>query len=196
MLERLIPPGTDFVYRGSRLARWLLGIILFVKAGIALASVFNGHYAASVADGIPIDTYTPRGAQTVLALFGALGVVQLLLCAVGALILVKYQSLVPVFTLLLLLEYLARKAVTVAIPIERSGAPPGGAVNWALFGLMILAFVLSLRQSSTSRLVFATLLGRHVVERVALAIVMCGFKPRLPGAEPSLPLTREPSGRS
>jgi hypothetical protein len=150
VLERLVPSTTDFVYRGSRLALWLLGAVLFLKGGIALVAVFNGHYAASVADGIPIDTYTPQGTQTVLALFGALGVTQLLLCVLGALILFKYRALVPVFAALLLLEYIARKGVTFALPIARS-ASAGSAVNWAIFGLMILTFVLSLRQSNISR---------------------------------------------
>jgi hypothetical protein len=150
MLKRLLPSATDFTYRGSRLALWLLGFILFLKLAIAFGVIFNGHYAASVADGIPIDTYTPSGAQTVLALFGALGVTQILICLLGALVLFKYQALVPVFALLLILEYVARKGITAAIPIVRSGGSAGSAVNWAIFGLMVLAFVLSLRQGKTS----------------------------------------------
>jgi hypothetical protein len=149
MLKRLLPSTADFTYRGSRLALWLLGFILLLKLAIALGAIFNGHYAASIADGIPIDTYTPQGAQTVLALFGALGVTQILLCLLGALILFKYKALVPVFALLLILEYVARKGVTTAIPIIRSGGSAGGAVNWAIFGLMILALVLSLRHRQT-----------------------------------------------
>jgi hypothetical protein len=150
MLERLLPSATDFTYRGSRVALWLLGLILFLKVGIALGAIFNGRYAASVADGIPIDTYTPQGAQAVLALFGALGVAQLALGAVGVLVLFKFQPLVPVFCLLLLFEYLARKGVTLVMPIGRSGGSAGIAINWAIFGVMVLAFVLSLRQGSTS----------------------------------------------
>jgi hypothetical protein len=149
MLKRLLPSAADFTYRGGRIAPWLLGFILFLKLAIAFGAIFNGHYAASVADGIPIDTYTPSGAQTVLALFGALGVTQILICLLGAMIVFKYQALVPVFALLLILEYAARKGITAAIPIVRYGGSAGGAVNWAIFGLMVLAFILSLRQRQT-----------------------------------------------
>lgn len=147
MLERLLPSAEDFSYRGSRIALWLLGLVLFMKVGIAFGAIFNGRYAASGADGIPIDMYTPQGAETVLALFGALGVSQILLCALGALILFKYRALVPVFALLLVLEFVARKGVTLAMPIVRSGGSAGSAISWSIFGLMILTFVLSLRQS-------------------------------------------------
>jgi hypothetical protein len=150
MLERLVPSTAGFTYRGNRVALGLLGIILLMKIGIALGSIFNGYYAASVADGIPIDTYTPQGANTVVALLGALGVSQLVLCAVGALVLVKYRALVPIFILFLLAEYVARKGVSLAMPITRSGGAPGGAINWAVFAVMLVALALALRQGSTA----------------------------------------------
>jgi hypothetical protein len=34
----------------------------------------------------------------------------------------------------------------------RSGQAPGGAINWAIFGVMVLAFILSIRQSNRPRL--------------------------------------------
>jgi hypothetical protein len=36
---------------------------------IALGAIFNGHHAASVADGISIDSYTPQGTQAFLSVF-------------------------------------------------------------------------------------------------------------------------------
>ena len=150
MLKRLLPSPADFTYRGSRLALWLLGLILVLKLGVALGGIFNGRYAASVADGIPLDAYTPQAAQTVLALFGTLGVTQILLCALGALVLFRYRALVPVFVLLLLIEYLARKAVTLGMPIVRSGDSAGGAVNWAVLGVTLVAFILSLQPGRSS----------------------------------------------
>lgn len=146
MLERLLPPISDFEYRGSRIAPWILGLIVLVKFGIALGAIFNGHYAASVADGIPIDRYTPEGTQAFVALFASLGVSQVLVSVVGALILFRYRALVPIFALLLVLEFLARKGVSLAMPIVRTTAP-GGAINWAIFGLIVVALALSMRRS-------------------------------------------------
>jgi hypothetical protein len=151
MLARLFPSPSKFAYTGSRVSLWLLGVVLFLKLAIALGGIFNGHYAASVADGIPIDSYTPEGAQAFVSLFASLGLSQFLLGVLGVVLLARYQALVPLFLLLLLLEHLARKGVSVYLPIARSGTSPGGAINWAIFGIILLAFFLSLVQRRAPR---------------------------------------------
>jgi hypothetical protein len=151
MLERLFPSAADFTYRGSRIALWLLGLVLLLKLAIALGAIFNGHYAATVADGIPIDSYTPQGAQAFLALFASLGLSQFMLGALGVVLLFRYRALVPLFLLVLLLEYIARKGVATYMPIVRTGQALGGAINWAIFGVMVLSFILSIRQSTRAR---------------------------------------------
>ncbi len=151
MLERVFPSATDFTYRGSRIALWLLGLVLMLKLAIALGAIFNGHQAATVADGIPIDSYTPQGAQAFLSLFASLGLSQFMLAAFGVVLLVRYRALVPLFLLFLLVEYFARKGVNAYIPIIRADRAPGGAINWAIFGVIVLAFILSIRQTTRAR---------------------------------------------
>lgn len=146
MLSRLLPPPANFTYTGSRVSLWLLGLVLLLKLAIALGAIFNGHYAASVADGIPIDSYTPQGTQAFLSVFASLGLSQFILGLLGVLLLLRYRPLVPIFLLALLIEYLARKGVNAYMPITRSSNAPGGVINWAIFGIMLLAFVLSMRQ--------------------------------------------------
>ena len=130
---------------------WLLGLILFIKVAIALGAVFNGHYAASVADGIPIDSFTPQGTQSFLSLFASLGLSQFILGMLGVLILARYRPLVPLFLLLLIVEFLARKGLNAYLPSARSSSAPGGAINWGIFGVILLAFVLSIRGSKQQR---------------------------------------------
>src|SRR5262249_7651132 len=151
MLERVFPSAADFTYRGSRIALWLLGLVLILKLAIALGAIFNWHYAATVADGIPIDSYTLQGAQAFLSLFASLGLSQFMLGALGVVLLVKYRALVPLLLLLLLVEYVARKGIAAYIPIVRTDRAPGGAINWAIFGVVVLAFILSIRQSTHAR---------------------------------------------
>jgi hypothetical protein len=152
MLDRVFPSAADFTYRGSRVALWFLGVVLVLKIAIALGAIFNGHYAATVADGIPIDSYTPQSAQAFLSLFASLGLSQFILGVFGVVLLLKYRPLVPLFLLLLLVEYVARKGVAAYIPIERTGQAPGGAINWVIFGVMVLAFIMSIRPSNRARL--------------------------------------------
>lgn len=146
MLSRLLPSPAHFTYTGSRVSLWLLGLVLALKLAIALGAIFNGHYAASVVDGIPVDSYTPPGAQAFLSLFASLGLSQFVLAALGMVLLLRYRPLVPLFLLLLLVEYLARRGINAYLPISRSGGASGGAISWAIFGAMLLAFALSLTQ--------------------------------------------------
>ena len=151
MLERVFPPAADFTYRGSRIALWLLGLILVLKLAIALGAIFNGHHAAAVADGIPIDSYTPQGTQAFLSLFASLGLSQFMLAVFGVVVIARYRALVPLFLLLLLVEYVARKCISAYLPIVRTDQAPGGAINWAIFGIIVLAFILSIRRSARAR---------------------------------------------
>ena len=151
MPNELLPERADNAYRGHRIALMLFGLLLFVKAGISLGSIFNGHAAASSADGIPIDTYTPAGARTVVSLFALLGMSNLVVCVVGAVVLFRYRSLIPFMFALLLAQQLSRGLVLRFLPVERTGAPPGSAINRAILGVMIVGLALSLWGQHRSR---------------------------------------------
>ena len=151
MLSRIFPSTANFVYTGSRVSLWLLGLVLLLKLAIGLGAIFNGHYAASVADGIPLNSYSPQGTEAFLSLFASLGLSQLVLGVLGLVLLLRYRPLVPLFLLVLLVEHVARKGVSVYLPIARTGGASGGAINWAIFGVMLLAFILSLTNRNASR---------------------------------------------
>lgn len=144
MFELILPRQIDNTYRGHRLALWLLAVIVIMKAGIGLGTIFNGHAAATSADGIPLHTFTSAGAQAFLAVFAAWGLAQLMLNLIGALVLVRYRGLVPFMFVLLLLEHLGRKLIFVFLPIARTGDTPGFAINVALVAAMGVGLVLAL----------------------------------------------------
>jgi len=144
MLERLLPRQVDNTYTGYRLALWLLALVVLVKGGIGLGTMFNGHNAAITADGIPLDTFTAMGQQAFIALFAAWGLAQLLFNLTGVLVLVRYRSLVPFMFTLLLLEHLARKLIFWLLPLPRVGVAPGVWVNLILVAIMIVGLALSL----------------------------------------------------
>jgi hypothetical protein len=69
MISRVLPQPIDNTYRGHRLALWLFGLLLFMKVAMSVNSIFNASSVASSADGIPLDTYTPAAARTIVSLF-------------------------------------------------------------------------------------------------------------------------------
>ena len=145
MQNRILPRQIDNDYRGEKLALWLFGAVILVKLGISLGTIFNGHEAASSADGIPLDTFTPAGAQAVISLFAIWGIAQLVICLLCILALVRYRGMIPLLFALLLLEYVGKRVVLYFLPIARTGTPPGSMINLVLLGVMIIGLALSLQ---------------------------------------------------
>ena len=146
MLDRIFPAQFDNAYRGHRLALWLFGLLVVVRLGIALGSIFNGYQAASSADGVPLDTFPPAASQAVVTLFALLGLVHVMLLLICIVALVRYRTMIPLMFVLLLLEYLCRRLILLLMPTAGTGTPPGLFVNLALLAVMIGGLVLSLWQ--------------------------------------------------
>ena len=144
MIRRLLPPSIDNTYRGHRLALWLFGLLLFVRTAMGVNSILKGRSILTSADGIPLDTYPPAAAQTLVSLFALLGLSTLVLCLLGILVLVRYRSMVTLMFALLLTEHLGRRLILSLQPIVRTGRPPGFYINLALLALMLAGLALSL----------------------------------------------------
>ena len=144
MFDRFLPKHIDNTYHGYKLALWFFGSVVLMKTLMSVNAIFIGRYVASSADGIPLETFTPGGAQAVVSLFAAWGLAQLLICLLCALVLVRYRTLIPFMFALLLFEHLSRRLIFHLIPIARTGTPPGSVVNLALIALMVFGLVLSI----------------------------------------------------
>jgi hypothetical protein len=146
MIDQLLPRRIDNTYRGSKLALWLFALLLFMRGAMSVNSMFNAAKVASSADGIPLDTYAPAAAGTIISLFALLGLAHFTLCLLGILVLVRYRSMIPFMFALLLLEHLGRRLILHLMPIVRTGTPPGFYVNLVLLAVMLVGLALSLRR--------------------------------------------------
>ena len=144
MLRDLFPDRIDNAYRGRSLALWLLALVAFVKLLQSVAVLASGYTIAKGADGIPLDSYPPAAAQTVVALFALVGLSRLILSLLCGIVLLRYRRAVPFMFALLALEYLAKELTLHFVPLVRAGAPVGPTVNLALFGLTVVGLALSL----------------------------------------------------
>jgi hypothetical protein len=141
---QFLPKSADNNYRGHKVGLVLFGFVLLMRTAMNVGSIFNGYNTATTADGIPLDTYAAAGAETILALFGLNGLANLTLVLIGVVILVRYRSLVPLMFGILLLQHLSRYVLLQAMPIARTGAPPGTMINLIILGILILGLGLSL----------------------------------------------------
>jgi hypothetical protein len=145
MLERLLPERLDNTYRGRVLALWLFGAVLSVKVLQSVMVIFNTSSIARSADGIPLDSFSPAAAQTVVALFALTGFSRLVVLALCVLVLVRYRSAVPFMLGLLAADYLLKQAILHFQPVPSAGGVPGPIVNLAIFVLTLVGLALSLR---------------------------------------------------
>jgi len=144
MFNQLLPTRINNTYRGHKVALWLFALVVFMRVIMSLNSILNGRMVLSSADGIPVDTYAPVAAQTVVSLFALLGFSIFVICLLCILVLVRYRSMVPLMFALLLLHQLGTRVILLLLPIVRTGSPPGIYVNLILVALMIVGLGLSL----------------------------------------------------
>lgn len=144
MLRLLFPRVIDNQFRSQWIGYWLLAPILFVKLGVAAASILTPGQA-NRADAIDASTYSAsalREAMTTTALLGLLHLAIGLFCLLA---MVRYRAMVPLVYLWLILEFLGRRVVLEVYPIDRvSGPASGSVVNLVLISGLALGFGLSL----------------------------------------------------
>jgi hypothetical protein len=144
MLADILPRSIDNTYRGSRLALWLLGVLVFIKSVIGVNSILNAADVMTRADGIALNTFPAAAAQNLVALWALLGLAHIVMAVLGVLVLVRYRGMVPLMFALLLLQHAGGRLVGYFHPIVRTGAPPAFIVNFVLLTLMIVGLASSL----------------------------------------------------
>ena len=144
MLDRVLPKHFDNTFRGPSAAIWIFVLILLVKTAQSASVLFAGTSIVTGADGIPLDTYSPSAAQTLVSVWTLLGLSRLVIYLLSILVVFRYRSMMTLMFALLLLYDVGRHLVLHHLPIERVGTPPGPIVNNVLMGLTCVGFVLAL----------------------------------------------------
>ena len=156
MVSLLFPKVIDNKYRGHWLALVFLVPVLLLKLMMGfnvagLNPVIEVHNILQDVDGIPLDTYS-TGAVTDLIFFAkAWGVSLFTICLVGVIAFIRYRSMIPFAILLLTVEQVGRKAISVAESGLGIGADmsAGNIINWALSIALLLALLLSTTRRRT-----------------------------------------------
>ncbi len=148
MLRRIFPAQIDNVYRGHKLALLLLVVVVIFKTMMAYNSLFDTRFIMIHADGIPLDSYPPDAAQTAVTLFALLGNINFIITLFCVLALVRYRAMTSLMFLVLIYEYLTRKAINHYFDDMPWFQWPSGiasTVVQSLFVAMLVGFALSLR---------------------------------------------------
>jgi hypothetical protein len=142
MLKKLLPDTIDNTYHGHTLGLWLLAAVVAVKVLQVVSVMIDGPGIVASADGIPLETFGARGAETVVAAFVGMGISRLLISVICVIVLLRYRSVVTSVFALLAFHDIARELVLRQV---RTGAPIGPVVNGALLVLTLVGLALSIR---------------------------------------------------
>lgn len=149
MFSHLLPQPITNEYRGTPVAKWVLIVLTLITVARSLAHIFLLDGGAQSIATIPLDAFTPNGAAAIIHIFALWGLSQLLFGLFYAVVLWRYQSLIPLMYLFILVEYSGRLLLTFAKPFETAGTAPGGVANYIFIPLALIMLVLSLRQQQT-----------------------------------------------
>ena len=145
MLEKLFPKNVKNVYRGHALAEWILAALTLLTLGRSLIHMFAEDGGAQSIASMPVDTFSGDAGNAVITIFALWGLSQLIIGMLYALVLWRYQSLIPLMYALFSFEYFMRLISSVYSPgLETVNTAPGAIGNILLLplGQVMLAFSL------------------------------------------------------
>jgi len=156
MVNLLFPRVIDNKYRGQWLALVFFVPVLVLKLmmGFNVAGLnpaMETRHILQDVDGIPLDTYSTAAVTDLIFFANAWGLSLFTICLVGVIACIRYRSMIPIAVLLLTVEQVGRKAMSVAESGLEIGPDmsAGNTINWALSAALLLALMLSIIRRRT-----------------------------------------------
>ena len=144
MLSRIFPAVIDNHFRGHVLALWLFVPLAFMKVALGLAHILRADGGAQSVSTMPLDTYPAGAAQNVIGLMARMGLEQLLLGLIFAVVLVRYRALIPLMYVVAVLHYVGQTAIKSMKPLALAGTSGASTVHLVIAALSVIGLVLSL----------------------------------------------------
>ena len=151
MFGLLFPKVIDNRYRGQWLALLLFVPVLIIKMlmGFNFAGLNPLVETRDIlidVDGVPLDSYSVEAATDLLFFANAWGLCLFTITVFGVIALIRYRAAIPLAILLLAIEQVGRKAMSVAESGLGLNWPMSmaGMINWGLTIALVLALVLSI----------------------------------------------------
>jgi hypothetical protein len=150
MFEKLFPKTVDNQYRGMPIAKWLFAAMTVFTVARSLAHIFLPDGGAQSIATIALNTFSPTASTVIIGMFAYWGLSQLLFGLLFALVLWRYQSLIPLMSLFIFVEWTGRLLLGFYKPIETVGTAPGAIGNMILPAVALVMLALALPEQTSS----------------------------------------------
>jgi hypothetical protein len=128
-------------YGGFTFVRVIAFVFMLIVVARSLVHLFTPDGGAQSIAGI--DT-SVAGGNNIIAIFHQWGAIQLLLVSLMLVLFFAYKGLTPLIILFLSLDAPLRALAGTMGAVESAHTPPGEALNWPAFALLMVLFVVSL----------------------------------------------------
>ena len=143
----MILPKDPSSYKGHKSIRIVTAFFLLVVLVRSCIHLFASDGGAKSIAGI--DT-SVAGGENIIAIFHQWGAIQLILATLLLLLFFRYPGFTPLIVLTLAIDPIMRAISGQIAPLISEGTPPGEALNWPVFLLLVALFISSLNVKDKS----------------------------------------------
>ena len=144
MFGRLFPRQLDNAYRGHWLALVILALLLLLRLAQTGWGLVDPVLVIRGPDGILFDTFNAPAQTAFTYVFRLLCFLNILVCLIGVLALVRYRAMVPLIYLVFLFLLAGQKVMGHLFPVPRAPEAFGGMMILGMLTVTFLGLVLSL----------------------------------------------------
>jgi uncharacterized membrane protein HdeD (DUF308 family) len=141
-------PRDPSVYNGHRSIRIITALYLLIVVIRSCVHLFASDGGANSIAGVDVSV---EGGDNIIAIFHQWGAIQLILAGLLVVLFFRYPGLTPLVVLTLAIDPIMRALAGQMMSVTSQSTPPGEALNWPTFFTLVLLFVASLKESSSTK---------------------------------------------
>ena len=143
-----ILPKDPSTYKGHKSIRIITALYLLIVVIRSCVHIFASDGGANSIAGIDVSV---EGGDNIIAIFHQWGAIQLILAGLLVVLFFRYPGITPLVVLTLAIDPIMRALAGQMMSVTSQSTPPGEALNWPAFFTLVLLFVASLKESSSTK---------------------------------------------
>ena len=143
-----ILPKDPSTYKGHKSIRIITAVYLLVVVIRSCVHLFTADGGANSIAGIDVSV---EGGDNIIAIFHQWGAIQLILAGLLVVLFFRYPGLTPLVVLTLAIDPIMRAIAGRIMPVTSQSTPPGEALNWPVFFTIMILFVASIAENSSTK---------------------------------------------
>ena len=141
-------PRDPFIYDGHKSIRIITAVYLLIVVIRSCVHLFASDGGANSIAGIDVSV---EGGDNIIAIFHQWGAIQLILAGLLVVLFFRYPGFTPLVVLTLAIDPIMRALAGQMMSVTSQSTAPGEALNWPAFFTLVLLFVASLKESSSTK---------------------------------------------